>query len=168
MGIGSLPGVKRPGRGVDHLLPPSAEAKERAELYLYSPSGPSWPVLGRSLSLPVTYILSSQHNYTQFVTLYNQHIWLPSAIYIHVWRLLLTVETQHTRQTFKPPAEFQAASPSSERPQTDAWHDAATWISCFPPKEQNDVRQGANTIRLQAVSNSTQLSNITLPTATTR
>jgi hypothetical protein len=42
---GSFPGVKRPGRGVDHLLTSSAEVKER-ELYLYSPFGPSWPVLG--------------------------------------------------------------------------------------------------------------------------
>jgi hypothetical protein len=48
----SFPGVKRPGRDVD--LPPSysAEVKERVELYLYSPSGPSWPVLGRTLPLP--------------------------------------------------------------------------------------------------------------------
>ena len=42
-----IPGVKRPGRGVDH-----AEVKERVELYLYSSSGPSWPVLGRTLPLP--------------------------------------------------------------------------------------------------------------------
>ena len=40
------PGVKRPGRGVDHSPPSSAEVKERVELYLYSPSGPLWPVLG--------------------------------------------------------------------------------------------------------------------------
>jgi len=46
MGTGSLPGVKRPGRGVDHPLPSSAEVKERVWLYLYSLSGPSWPVLG--------------------------------------------------------------------------------------------------------------------------
>jgi len=45
MGTGSFPGVKRPGRAVDHPLPSSAEVKERVELYLYSPSGPSWPVL---------------------------------------------------------------------------------------------------------------------------
>jgi hypothetical protein len=45
-GTGSFPGVKRPGRGVDHPPPSSAEVKERVELYLYSPSGPSWPVLG--------------------------------------------------------------------------------------------------------------------------
>jgi len=40
MGTGSLPGVKRPGRGVDPP-PSSAEVKERVELYLYSPSGHS-------------------------------------------------------------------------------------------------------------------------------
>ena len=33
---GILPGVKRPGRGVNHPLPPSAEVKERVELHLYS------------------------------------------------------------------------------------------------------------------------------------
>ena len=39
-------GVKRQGRGDDHLPPSSAEVKERVELYLYSPIGPSWPVIG--------------------------------------------------------------------------------------------------------------------------
>jgi hypothetical protein len=39
-------GIKRPGRGVDHPSPSSAEAKQRVELYLFSPSGFSWPVLG--------------------------------------------------------------------------------------------------------------------------
>ena len=42
----SLPGVKRPGRCVDHPPPPSAEVKEKVQLYLYSTSRPSWPVLG--------------------------------------------------------------------------------------------------------------------------
>ena len=42
----SFPGVKRPGRGADHPPPTRAEVKERVELYLYSPSGPSWAVLG--------------------------------------------------------------------------------------------------------------------------
>jgi len=45
-GTGSFPGVKRPGRGVDHPLPSSAEVTGRVELYLYSPSETSWPVLG--------------------------------------------------------------------------------------------------------------------------
>ena len=34
MGAASFPGVKRPGRGVDHPPPSSAEVKERVELYL--------------------------------------------------------------------------------------------------------------------------------------
>jgi hypothetical protein len=46
MGTGSFPGVKRSGCGVDHPPPSSAKVIERVELYLYSPSGPSWPVLG--------------------------------------------------------------------------------------------------------------------------
>jgi hypothetical protein len=49
IGTGSFPGVKRPGRGVDHPPLSSAEVKERVELYLYSPSGSSRPVLGRPL-----------------------------------------------------------------------------------------------------------------------
>jgi len=40
MGTGSFPGVKRPGRGVDHPPPSNAKVKERVELYFYSPSGP--------------------------------------------------------------------------------------------------------------------------------
>ena len=46
MGTGSFPGVKRPERGIDHSPPSNAEVKERVQLYLYSPFGPSWPVLG--------------------------------------------------------------------------------------------------------------------------
>ena len=46
MGTGSSPEVKRPGRGVKHPTPSGAEVKERVGLYLYLPSGPSWPVLG--------------------------------------------------------------------------------------------------------------------------
>jgi hypothetical protein len=46
MGTGSSPAVKRLGRGVDHPPPCTAEVKIRVELYLYSASGPLWPVLG--------------------------------------------------------------------------------------------------------------------------
>ena len=53
MGTGSFPGVKRSERGVDHPPISSAEVEGRVELYHYSPSGPSWPVLGRTLSLPL-------------------------------------------------------------------------------------------------------------------
>jgi hypothetical protein len=46
--------VKRPGRGVDHPPPSSAEVKDIVELYLYSTSGASWPVVGRTLPLPLS------------------------------------------------------------------------------------------------------------------
>ena len=49
MGTGSFPGVKRPGHGADHPPPPKRRGHERVELYLYSPSGHSWPVMGRTL-----------------------------------------------------------------------------------------------------------------------
>jgi hypothetical protein len=45
IGTGSFPGLKRPGRRDNHPPPSRVEVKERVELYLYSPSGPSWPVL---------------------------------------------------------------------------------------------------------------------------
>jgi len=38
MGTGSIPGVKRPRRGVYHPPPFIAVVRERVELYLYSPS----------------------------------------------------------------------------------------------------------------------------------
>jgi hypothetical protein len=44
-----FPGVKLPGRGVDHPPPSSAEVTERIELYLCSPNGPSWPLSWRNL-----------------------------------------------------------------------------------------------------------------------
>ena len=46
MGTGSCPGVKRPGRGVDHPPPSRAEVEGRVQLYVCSPTGPSCPVLG--------------------------------------------------------------------------------------------------------------------------
>jgi hypothetical protein len=48
----SFPGIKRPGRGVDHPPTPSAEGRESAEVYLYYPSGPSCPALRQTLPLP--------------------------------------------------------------------------------------------------------------------
>jgi len=46
MGSGSLPGVKRPMRGVDHPHSSNAKVKEKVELYIYTPSGCSWTVPG--------------------------------------------------------------------------------------------------------------------------
>jgi hypothetical protein len=45
-GYRSFLGVNQPERGVDHPPPSTAKVKAGVELYFYSPSGSSWPVLG--------------------------------------------------------------------------------------------------------------------------
>ena len=52
-------GVKRPGRDVRHPLLSSSKVKERVELHLYSPSGPSWPVTGWNWPFNTIHITSS-------------------------------------------------------------------------------------------------------------
>jgi len=46
MGTDSFPGVNWPRLDFDHPPPSSTKVKERVKLYVWSPSGPSWPVLG--------------------------------------------------------------------------------------------------------------------------
>jgi hypothetical protein len=51
MSTGSFPGVKKqPWHGIDHPPPSSSEVKEKVELYIYTPFGPSWSFLGRTLT----------------------------------------------------------------------------------------------------------------------
>jgi hypothetical protein len=47
----SLPGVQHLGLGVDHPHPSTTVVRERVQLYLCSPSGPSRRVLGYNLHL---------------------------------------------------------------------------------------------------------------------
>jgi hypothetical protein len=56
MGTGSFLGVKWLGCGVEHPTPSSTEVKERVELYLYSLSGPSWPVLVQTLPFTFAFV----------------------------------------------------------------------------------------------------------------
>jgi hypothetical protein len=53
-GTWSSPQVKCPRRVDDYQPPSSAEVKERVELHINFPSGSSWPVLGRTLPLPLS------------------------------------------------------------------------------------------------------------------
>ena len=53
---GSFPGVKRLGLDVNHPFPSGSEVKERVELYIFSPCGPLWSVLGRTLPFLLLHI----------------------------------------------------------------------------------------------------------------
>ena len=61
-----FPGLKRLERGVYLPFPSSAEVKERAELYLFVPSGPSWAVLVSGLPFCIwtlhTHIFDTIHS----------------------------------------------------------------------------------------------------------
>jgi hypothetical protein len=60
MGTGSFPGVKRPGRGIDHPHPSSVEVKERVEIYMYSPSVHACPVLGVNFTFTFLFLLEGE------------------------------------------------------------------------------------------------------------
>jgi len=51
MGIGSFPGVQRPGCGVNHLPPSTVEVKWKVEMYFYSQCVTSWQVTRCTLLL---------------------------------------------------------------------------------------------------------------------
>ena len=61
MGTGSFLGVKRPGRGADHPPPSKCRGQERVGLYLYSPSGLSWPVMGAPLAHKQYYVNNKEN-----------------------------------------------------------------------------------------------------------
>jgi hypothetical protein len=96
MGTGLLcPGVKRPGRGVEHLPSTNAEVKERVELYIYFLFRPSWPVtewtvpdLNMFINCALNgYFKSPNKTEMQNVlsrTVHHRHVWIGVAIFIRV------------------------------------------------------------------------------------
>ena len=74
MGTGSFPGVKRTGRGADHALPSKCRGHERVGLYLYSPSGPSWPVVGKTFTFNEIHLRNkNQSDDLSFLIYFNNH-----------------------------------------------------------------------------------------------
>jgi len=68
VGTRSLLGVKWPGCDIDHPPLSSAEVKRRGELYLFSSSGPLWPVLGWPLPLLKPLQVTCILDWTQWCT----------------------------------------------------------------------------------------------------
>jgi hypothetical protein len=88
MGNGSVGlRVKRPLRGANHPPPPSAEVKERVELYLYSPSGSSWLVLGRTLHVVVAVPTGTNIYISVLCTALTEF----RAVYLPCWNLMRAV-----------------------------------------------------------------------------
>ena len=85
-----FPGGKRPRRGVDHPPTSRAEVEGRVELYLHSPSGSSWPVIGCHLPLPIKSELEGMkvsHNTQPKNALYcslDIYITISHRIFLHV------------------------------------------------------------------------------------
>ena len=67
-----FPGGKAPGAWHWPRTPSSAQVKERVQIYLYSLSGPSWPVLGWTLSLPLPF---TQRQYRYVRGILPQYVW---------------------------------------------------------------------------------------------
>ena len=81
-----LPRVKWLGRGIDHPPPSSADVKERVQLYLYSPSGPLWPVIG--WTLPIFILMTAEHFYPKKAAKWIKHISaqiLPQNVFVVIW-----------------------------------------------------------------------------------
>jgi len=96
MDNGFFPGAKQPGRVVDHPPPNSTQVKERVELYIYSPSGPSWPIPGWIVPFTFTKMvpcMEEPYNQTQhspFLVESEFHTPLASAqIFQPVGRLII-------------------------------------------------------------------------------
>ena len=74
VGTGSLPGVKRPERGADHPPPSKWRGHERVGLYLYSPSGNQWPVIGRTFTFILMYTSTAWINLVKVEAEINENM----------------------------------------------------------------------------------------------
>ena len=87
--------VKRPERGVNHRPRSSTEVKERVDLYLYSPSGPSWPVLGRTLPLPFVTMVSMETAVSETVVSDLRCVFVKSHLQVYI-----ITYTSHQKHAF--------------------------------------------------------------------
>jgi len=103
VGTASFPGVKRPGSGVGHPPPSNADDIERVELYIYSASGPSWPVLGCSRVQFFISCFSSLHLST-YATSTSSHV-LSFSLHLYFF-LIFPLHCSLSRNSLRPPKSF--------------------------------------------------------------
>ena len=89
----SFPGVKRERCGVDHPPPSTAEVKERAELYLYSPSSSSWPVINEFAFTFTCWYCT--------MTVVTVKVW-QHKVTVRVWQHKFTVRVWQHKVTVRP------------------------------------------------------------------
>ena len=81
MSRGSFPGVKRPGRNVDHPPPSSAEVKERVELYICPPH--LWVLVAcSSMNFTFTYVYMCVciMYICMYVCIYNVYVYMLACV----------------------------------------------------------------------------------------
>jgi hypothetical protein len=93
-----FPAVRRPGRGANNPPTSSAEVKEKVELYLLSPSGPTRPVLGQTWPLPWPHIGTSPH-YSRY-TIFRVNFWSIPKLFFSKQSQYLHVFTQPLFELF--------------------------------------------------------------------
>ena len=99
-----VPGVKRPGCGTNHPPLSKCWSHERLQLYLYSPSALSWPVIGRTL--PFTFLPPNPTSWRSILIL-SSHLRLfhaPPIIPLKFWCTALITKFLYV--------EFSPVSPS--------------------------------------------------------
>jgi hypothetical protein len=90
MRIVAFPRVKWLRRDAHQPTPTNTQFKERAELYLYFPSGLSWPILGWTLPLPLPVIVTDSfrfHRYDYFGWWGWGDGWRLHTIYIGIFQI---------------------------------------------------------------------------------
>jgi hypothetical protein len=126
-------GVKRPGRGVDHQPPSSAKVKERVELYLYAPSGPSLACYRANFTFTFTFLCQSsaygqpRNKRFQTVTVEGmRHIWIDTR------RFRMSVYCVHLLILLGAKLEYSKSAKTSTAGRKDKSIIPATSDSAFP------------------------------------
>jgi hypothetical protein len=113
MGTGSFLGVKQTGHGIYHSPLSSSEVKGKVYLYLYSPSGPSWFVLG--WNLPIFFYLSKTavSHLTTILDVFTRRQIL--ELNNKIQNYVLKKTTIHTAQSNEDPSATWLVSDSSNQ-----------------------------------------------------